>query len=92
MPLSNVNSVMGEVNSGKMTRRLHFQDELPAGTMESPIETGHALAHNLKLLFVVLRLIQCWYFSFTLNRWCKGQPFKQLQEAAIHLNAHRLRR
>ncbi|XP_044188817.1 patatin-like phospholipase domain-containing protein 7 isoform X1 [Thunnus albacares] len=39
MPLSNVNSVMSEVNSGKMTRRLHFQDELPAGSTESPIET-----------------------------------------------------
>ncbi|KAM7393057.1 hypothetical protein PAMA_007940 [Pampus argenteus] len=39
MPLSNVNSVIGEVNSGKTTRRLHFQDELPAGTAESPVET-----------------------------------------------------
>lgn len=29
---------------------------------------------------------------FTINRWCKGQPFKQLQEAAIHLDAHRLHR
>uniref|UniRef100_A0A673BBL1 lysophospholipase n=1 Tax=Sphaeramia orbicularis TaxID=375764 RepID=A0A673BBL1_9TELE len=32
VPLSNVNSVIGEANSGKMVRRLHFQDELPAGT------------------------------------------------------------
>lgn len=52
MPLSNVNSVMSEVNSGKMTRRLHFQDELPAGSTESPIETGHTLARNLKLCFL----------------------------------------
>ncbi len=29
---------------------------------------------------------------FTTNRWFKGQPFKQLQEAAIHLDAHRLHR
>uniref|UniRef100_A0A7N8X5B1 Patatin-like phospholipase domain containing 7a n=1 Tax=Mastacembelus armatus TaxID=205130 RepID=A0A7N8X5B1_9TELE len=42
VPLSNVNSVMmGEANSGKMTRRLHFQDELPAGTTDTPAETGH---------------------------------------------------
>ncbi|XP_026152883.1 patatin-like phospholipase domain-containing protein 7a isoform X2 [Mastacembelus armatus] len=40
VPLSNVNSVMmGEANSGKMTRRLHFQDELPAGTTDTPAET-----------------------------------------------------
>ncbi|XP_045922349.1 patatin-like phospholipase domain-containing protein 7a isoform X1 [Micropterus dolomieu] len=39
VPLSNINSVMGEVTTGKTTRRLHFQDELPAGTTESPTET-----------------------------------------------------
>ncbi|XP_042364628.1 patatin-like phospholipase domain-containing protein 7 isoform X2 [Plectropomus leopardus] len=39
VPLSNINSVMGDVTSGKMTRRLHFQDELPTGTTESQTET-----------------------------------------------------
>ncbi|XP_033952355.1 patatin-like phospholipase domain-containing protein 7 [Pseudochaenichthys georgianus] len=39
VPLSNINSVIGEVTSGKTTRRLHFQDELPAGPTESPTET-----------------------------------------------------
>ncbi|XP_029300290.1 LOW QUALITY PROTEIN: patatin-like phospholipase domain-containing protein 7a [Cottoperca gobio] len=39
VPLSNVNSVIGEATSGKTTRRLYFQDELPAGTAESPTET-----------------------------------------------------
>ncbi|GAA6232030.1 patatin-like phospholipase domain-containing protein 7 isoform X1 [Lates japonicus] len=39
VPLSNINSVMADANSGKTTRRLHFQDELPAGSMESPAET-----------------------------------------------------
>ncbi|XP_030004957.1 patatin-like phospholipase domain-containing protein 7a isoform X2 [Sphaeramia orbicularis] len=39
VPLSNVNSVIGEANSGKMVRRLHFQDELPAGTPEPSAET-----------------------------------------------------
>lgn len=29
---------------------------------------------------------------FALNRWSKGQPFKQLQETAFYLDAHRLRR
>uniref|UniRef100_A0A671W7G8 lysophospholipase n=1 Tax=Sparus aurata TaxID=8175 RepID=A0A671W7G8_SPAAU len=43
VPLSNINSVMAEANSGKTPRRLHFQDELPAGTTESPTETGHSL-------------------------------------------------
>ncbi|XP_047425884.1 patatin-like phospholipase domain-containing protein 7a [Mugil cephalus] len=36
IPLTNINSVMGEAISGKMTRRLHFQDELP---VEVPPET-----------------------------------------------------
>ncbi|XP_069559841.1 patatin-like phospholipase domain-containing protein 7a isoform X2 [Brachyistius frenatus] len=40
VPLSNINNVMmGEANSGKTTRRLHFQDELPTGTTDSPTET-----------------------------------------------------
>ncbi|XP_040013279.1 patatin-like phospholipase domain-containing protein 7a isoform X2 [Xiphias gladius] len=39
VPLSNISSVMGEANSGKTTRRLHFQDELPAGTTENSAET-----------------------------------------------------
>ncbi|XP_034751884.1 patatin-like phospholipase domain-containing protein 7a isoform X1 [Etheostoma cragini] len=39
VPLSNINSVMGEATSGKITRRLCFQDELHAGTIESPTET-----------------------------------------------------
>lgn len=47
MPLSNINSVMtGEANALKTTRRLHFQDELPAGPMESPTETGHTVSHT----------------------------------------------
>ncbi|XP_022624375.1 patatin-like phospholipase domain-containing protein 7 isoform X4 [Seriola dumerili] len=43
VPLSNINSVMGEANSGKTTRRLHFQDELSGGATESPAETGNDL-------------------------------------------------
>ncbi|KAI3362417.1 hypothetical protein L3Q82_012719, partial [Scortum barcoo] len=43
VPLSNINSVMGEANSVKTTRRLHFQDELPAGATDSPTETGNDL-------------------------------------------------
>uniref|UniRef100_A0A7N8XR71 lysophospholipase n=1 Tax=Mastacembelus armatus TaxID=205130 RepID=A0A7N8XR71_9TELE len=51
VPLSNVNSVMmGEANSGKMTRRLHFQDELPAGTTDTPAETGHTMCSYSVLL------------------------------------------
>lgn len=46
MPLSNINSVMADANSLKTTRRLHFQDELPAGSMESPAETGHLVIHT----------------------------------------------
>ncbi|XP_072227349.1 patatin-like phospholipase domain-containing protein 7 isoform X2 [Leuresthes tenuis] len=38
VPLSNINNVMAEANSGKMTRRLHFQDELSPGTTESTPE------------------------------------------------------
>lgn len=40
VPLTNVTSVIGEANSGKVTRRLHFQDELPAGTSELPSDAG----------------------------------------------------
>ncbi|XP_077398600.1 patatin-like phospholipase domain-containing protein 7a [Vanacampus margaritifer] len=39
VPLSNVNTVAVEATSGKTTRRLHFQEELPVGTAESPTET-----------------------------------------------------
>uniref|UniRef100_A0A8D3BBZ8 lysophospholipase n=2 Tax=Scophthalmus maximus TaxID=52904 RepID=A0A8D3BBZ8_SCOMX len=39
VPLSNIHSFIGEANSGKTTRRLHLQDELPAGTTEGPAET-----------------------------------------------------
>uniref|UniRef100_A0A4W6CAG7 lysophospholipase n=1 Tax=Lates calcarifer TaxID=8187 RepID=A0A4W6CAG7_LATCA len=46
VPLSNINSVMADANSLKTTRRLHFQDELPAGSMESPAETGHLVIHT----------------------------------------------
>lgn len=70
MPLSNINSVMAEANSGKTPRRLHFQDELPAGTTESPTETGHSLPHIILnthtytiVPCVVLRLIQFWRFT-----------------------------
>ncbi|PWA26828.1 hypothetical protein CCH79_00000776 [Gambusia affinis] len=38
VPLSNINSVMSEVNSGKMARRHHFQDEFPAVTNETTSE------------------------------------------------------
>ncbi|XP_030598678.1 patatin-like phospholipase domain-containing protein 7a [Archocentrus centrarchus] len=38
VPLTNINNVMAEGNSGKMTRRLHFQDELPAGIAENTAE------------------------------------------------------
>ncbi|XP_024155117.1 patatin-like phospholipase domain-containing protein 7 isoform X2 [Oryzias melastigma] len=34
VPLSNLNSVMAEANSGKMTRRLHFQEELGSGSSD----------------------------------------------------------
>ncbi|XP_058473485.1 patatin-like phospholipase domain-containing protein 7a isoform X2 [Solea solea] len=37
--LTNINSVIGEANTGKNTRRLHFQDELTAGTTDSSTET-----------------------------------------------------
>ncbi|XP_041826826.1 patatin-like phospholipase domain-containing protein 7a isoform X2 [Melanotaenia boesemani] len=39
VPLSNINNVMAETNSGKMTRRLHFQDELPAIATDSTSES-----------------------------------------------------
>uniref|UniRef100_A0A7N6B7U2 lysophospholipase n=1 Tax=Anabas testudineus TaxID=64144 RepID=A0A7N6B7U2_ANATE len=39
VPLSHIISVMGESNSVKMTRRLHLQDELPAGNTETPADT-----------------------------------------------------
>lgn len=40
VPLTNVNTVIGEASSMKVTRRLHFQDELPAGTSELPTDAG----------------------------------------------------
>uniref|UniRef100_A0A3B5A8Y3 Patatin-like phospholipase domain-containing protein 7 n=1 Tax=Stegastes partitus TaxID=144197 RepID=A0A3B5A8Y3_9TELE len=49
VPLTNINNVMGEANSGKTTRRLHFQDELPAGTTESPSESGQTLSLILNI-------------------------------------------
>uniref|UniRef100_A0A087YP49 lysophospholipase n=1 Tax=Poecilia formosa TaxID=48698 RepID=A0A087YP49_POEFO len=38
VPLSNINSVMSEVNSVKTARRHHFQDEFPAVTNETTSE------------------------------------------------------
>ncbi|CAN9504974.1 unnamed protein product [Ophioblennius macclurei] len=39
VPLTNINNVLtGEANSLKTTRRLHFQDELPAGATDAPAE------------------------------------------------------
>ncbi|XP_011480200.1 patatin-like phospholipase domain-containing protein 7 isoform X3 [Oryzias latipes] len=35
VPLSNLNSVMTEASSGKLTRRLHFQEDLASGASES---------------------------------------------------------
>lgn len=65
MPLTNINNVMAEANTGK-TRRLHFQDELPAGTTENTAETGQAHAlHAVQFqLCLVLKLIQCWHLTF----------------------------
>lgn len=98
VPLTNINSVMAEANSGKTTRRLHFQDELPTGTTESPTETGHTHTHththtHLNTFCpVFVETYPMLALHFTINRWYKGQPFKQLQEAAIRSDAHRLRR
>ncbi|XP_056288493.1 patatin-like phospholipase domain-containing protein 7a isoform X2 [Pseudoliparis swirei] len=39
VPLSNINSVLGDATSWKTTRRLYFQDELPTGTPESSTES-----------------------------------------------------
>ncbi|XP_068429903.1 patatin-like phospholipase domain-containing protein 7 [Clinocottus analis] len=39
VPLSNINSVMGDAASGKPTRRLYFQDELLSGATDSSTET-----------------------------------------------------
>uniref|UniRef100_A0A669DP47 lysophospholipase n=1 Tax=Oreochromis niloticus TaxID=8128 RepID=A0A669DP47_ORENI len=76
VPLTNINNVMAEANTGKMTRRHHFQDELPAGTTENTVETGqahtqtctrasrHALRAVQFQLCLVLKLIQCWHFTF----------------------------
>ncbi|XP_034402269.1 patatin-like phospholipase domain-containing protein 7a isoform X1 [Cyclopterus lumpus] len=41
VPLSNINSVMGDVTSWKTTRRLYFQDELPTGAPESSTESDN---------------------------------------------------
>ncbi|CAL9683712.1 unnamed protein product [Knipowitschia caucasica] len=40
VPLTNVNNVICEASSGKVTRRLHFQDELPGGNFEPLAEMG----------------------------------------------------
>lgn len=45
MPLSNINSVMAEAVSGKVTRRLYFQDELPTGSTDSTSEPGPTIMH-----------------------------------------------
>lgn len=54
VPLSNINSVMSEVNSGKMARRHHFQDEFPPVTNETTSEPGITILHmhtfKIKLL------------------------------------------
>ncbi|XP_014265192.1 patatin-like phospholipase domain-containing protein 7a isoform X1 [Maylandia zebra] len=50
VPLTNINNVMAEANTGK-TRRLHFQDELPAGTTENTAETdGVKDSHSTRKL------------------------------------------
>lgn len=50
VPLSNINNVLAEANTGK-TRRLHFQDELPAGTTENTAETdGVKDSHSIRKL------------------------------------------
>lgn len=50
VPLTNINNVMAEANTGK-TRRLHFQDELPAGTTENTAETdGVKDSHSIRKL------------------------------------------
>uniref|UniRef100_A0A672IWZ6 lysophospholipase n=1 Tax=Salarias fasciatus TaxID=181472 RepID=A0A672IWZ6_SALFA len=58
VPLSNINNVMaGEANSQKTTRRLHFHDELPAGTADIPTELGHSHMQPFTMLsFVILSL------------------------------------
>ncbi|AWP15102.1 putative patatin-like phospholipase domain-containing protein 7 [Scophthalmus maximus] len=53
VPLSNIHSFIGEANSGKTTRRLHLQDELPAGTTEGPAETGPIIAHISNICYGV---------------------------------------
>ncbi|XP_006789191.2 patatin-like phospholipase domain-containing protein 7a [Neolamprologus brichardi] len=51
VPLTNINNVMAEANTGKMTRRLHFQDESPAGTTENTAETdGVKDSHSTRKL------------------------------------------
>ncbi|XP_029025187.1 patatin-like phospholipase domain-containing protein 7 isoform X2 [Betta splendens] len=39
VPLSHINGVLGEANSAKMNRRLHFQDELPSVNVDPSAET-----------------------------------------------------
>lgn len=51
MPLSNLNSVMAEANSGKMTRRLHFQEELGSGSSDISGELG--LTHACLPIFLI---------------------------------------
>uniref|UniRef100_A0A3Q1J8X3 lysophospholipase n=1 Tax=Anabas testudineus TaxID=64144 RepID=A0A3Q1J8X3_ANATE len=52
VPLSHIISVMGESNSVKMTRRLHLQDELPAGNTETPADTGYTQSHLNFIIFL----------------------------------------
>ncbi|XP_072311392.1 patatin-like phospholipase domain-containing protein 7 [Eucyclogobius newberryi] len=48
VPLTNVNSVICEASSGKVTRRLHFQDELPGGTLDPPADMGDSTSSNYR--------------------------------------------
>lgn len=92
VPLTNINNVMAEANTGK-TRRLHFQDELPAGTTENTAETGQAHTQTCTTCRSISAL-SCTetdpVLALDFCRWCKGQPFNQ--EAAIHLYAHWMHR
>uniref|UniRef100_A0A668AFL3 lysophospholipase n=1 Tax=Myripristis murdjan TaxID=586833 RepID=A0A668AFL3_9TELE len=89
VPLSNVNSVIGEATPGKINRRQHFQEELPTGSSETSTETGHPLSpahinhtnHKLKLFAIRVMVPDPLLIVYLiLNRWCKGQPSKHLQE------------
>uniref|UniRef100_A0A8D3CR86 lysophospholipase n=1 Tax=Scophthalmus maximus TaxID=52904 RepID=A0A8D3CR86_SCOMX len=67
VPLSNIHSFIGEANSGKTTRRLHLQDELPAGTTEGPAETGPIIAHISNICCTVT----CFVLCIDLNMACE---------------------